>query len=68
MVTEQVRVLPINVQSFEGPAVRPCRGADQGALGLGAVFTKTGAVIGNGKEWIPARPSVRAGTELISEP
>jgi hypothetical protein len=68
MITVKTGILPINVQRFHGPAIGSCGGTDQGALGLGAVFAKTGAVIGNGKEWISARPRVGAGAELIGEP
>ena len=68
MVTVKVGILPVNVQSFHGPAIRPRGGADTVALCFGAVFTETGAVVGKGKQRITAGPRVRAGAELISEP
>jgi hypothetical protein len=68
MVTEKVRVLPINVQSFHGPAIGSRGCTDTGALCFGAVFAKTGAVVGKGKQRITAWPGVRTGAELVSEP
>jgi hypothetical protein len=68
MVTVKVGILPVNVQSFHGPAIGAGRGANAGSLCFGTVFAKTGAVVGKGKQRITAGPCVRAGTELVSEP
>ena len=65
MVTEKIGVLPVNVQSFHGPAIGAGRGANAGSLCFGAVFAETGPIGGDGKQGIPARPRVGVGAELI---
>jgi hypothetical protein len=65
MVTVKVGVLPVNVQSVNGPAIGSRGGADTVALCFGAVLAETGPIGGDGKKRIPARPRVGVGAELI---
>ena len=68
MVTAEVGVLPVNVQSFHGPAIGAGCGTNAGSFGFGAVLAQCGPIVGDGEQRIPAGPRVRAGAELISEP
>lgn len=67
MITEKVRVLPVNVQSFHGPTIGAGRGANTGPLCFGAALAQCGAIVGDGEQRVTARPGVRTGAELVSE-
>ena len=68
MVTEEVRVLPVDVQSFHGPAIGAGCGANAGSFALNAALAQCDPIVGTGEQRITAGPRVGAGAELISEP
>ena len=68
MVTEKIGILPVNVQSFHGPAIGAGCGANAGSFALNAALAQCGPIVGNGEQRITAGPRVGAGAELISEP
>ena len=67
MVAKQVGIFPVCVKCHNTPAITACSGSDAGALGLAAVLTECGAIVGDGEEWISAGPGVGVGAERVCQ-
>jgi hypothetical protein len=67
MVAKQVGIFPVCLKGHNTPTIRSGSGSDAGALGLAAVLTECGAVVGYGEEWISAGPGVGVGAELVCQ-